>query len=50
MAIMSVRNQYRGVNAHLNAYFQEDGDFAPFHTDHISDIRVEINKQLRQQN
>lgn len=34
-SVRSIRNQYRGINAHLHSYFQNSGSWAGFHTRHI---------------
>ena len=49
-AIALVKNQYYSVNAHLNIFLQAQGkgrEWETFHDDHISDLRVELNRQLR---
>ncbi len=33
-----MRNQYRGINAHLHSRFQAEGGWSSFHTTHITDI------------
>ncbi|MDX1995104.1 MAG: DUF4058 family protein [bacterium] len=37
-AVRSIKNQYRGVNAHLHSYWQTMGGWSRFHTHHIADI------------
>ena len=44
--IISAKNHYRGINAHLNSLLQRK-DWEEFHTDHISDIRAVLNQKLR---
>lgn len=47
MVITSIKNQYHGVNAHLNSQLQAPkGAWEAFHTDHISDIRIHLTRQL----
>lgn len=47
MALTSRKNQYRGMNAHLNSLLQQKGgDWESFHTNHISDIHAQLNEQL----
>jgi Protein of unknown function (DUF4058) len=35
MAVRSVKNQYRGINAHLHSLWQAEGGWSEFHTRHI---------------
>lgn len=45
--VASIKNQYVGINAHLNSILQHhEGLWEEFHTDHISDIRAQLNRQL----
>ncbi|MBN1427346.1 MAG: DUF4058 family protein [Anaerolineae bacterium] len=44
--ILSRKNQYRGINAHLNSRLQTEG-WEAFHTNHISDLYAYLNKKLR---
>ncbi|MEL6273236.1 MAG: hypothetical protein AAFR22_25750, partial [Chloroflexota bacterium] len=39
-------NQYIGVNAHLQSYFQNRGGWASFHNNFIRDLAVEIDRRL----
>lgn len=36
--VKTVKNQYRGINAHLHSYWQSDGGWNDFHNPHIADI------------
>jgi hypothetical protein len=36
--IQSIRNPYRGINAHLHSRWQNRGGWNSFHTNHISDL------------
>jgi hypothetical protein len=36
--IKPVRNLYRGINAHLQSYYQTEGNWHGFHTKHIGDM------------
>jgi len=38
MPVRALKNQYRGINAHLQSYLQADGDWENFHFNHISDL------------
>ena len=44
--INPVKNQYRGINAHLHSYWQSEGGWDSFHTNHIADLMREMNKNL----
>lgn len=44
--INPVKNQYRGINAHLHSYWQGVGGWDSFHTNHIADLMREMNKNL----
>ncbi|MBN1287320.1 MAG: DUF4058 family protein [Anaerolineae bacterium] len=44
--VRSVKNQYRGVNAHLQSYLQGEGDWPDFHTTHIVHLAGEMKTQL----
>jgi hypothetical protein len=44
--ILSRKNQYCGINAHLNSQLQAEG-WESFHTNHISDLYAFLNKKLR---
>lgn len=44
--INPVKNQYRGINAHLHSYWQAEGGWDSFHTNHIADLMREMNKLL----
>lgn len=48
MPILSRKNQYHGVNAHLNSSLQQlQGDWETFHSHHIGEIHIQLNDQLR---
>jgi hypothetical protein len=44
--IRSVKNQYRGVNAHLHSYWQNRGGWNSFHGNHIADLMRLLNTKL----
>lgn len=46
MAIRSVKNQYRGINAHLHSYWQAEGGWDSFHTLHIGDLTKMLDAAL----
>ena len=47
MPIQSPKNQYLGVNAHLNSYLQNTaGEWASFHAAHIVDLARALSQQL----
>src|SRR5262249_12894430 len=46
MPIHRRENQYRGVNAHLQSYFQNKGGWSSFHTSYITHLAAEINDYL----
>lgn len=46
MPIHSRKNQYRGVNAHLQSALQNDGGWDSFHSNHIVDLSRAIDEQL----
>jgi len=46
MAIRSVKNQYRGVNAHLHSYFQKYGGWTQFHTRYMVNLCDALKRQL----
>jgi Protein of unknown function (DUF4058) len=37
-SVRSVKNQYRGLNAHLHSYWQAKSGWNEFHTNHIADL------------
>jgi hypothetical protein len=43
--VVARKNQYRGVNAHLNSLLQADG-WEAFHTHHVTEIQVQLNDRL----
>ncbi len=45
-AIRAVKNQYRGVNAHLHSLMQGAGGWDGFHTNHIADLMRLMSVQL----
>lgn len=44
--INPVKNQYRGINAHLHSYWQAEGGWDSFHTNHITDLMRLIEANL----
>ncbi|MEZ4866817.1 MAG: DUF4058 family protein [Caldilineaceae bacterium] len=44
--VKSVKNQYWGINAHLNSYWQNDDDWSEFHTSYIVHISAALKAQL----
>lgn len=45
--VASIKNQYVGINAHLNSILQHhEGLWEEFHTDHLSDVRIHLTRQL----
>jgi hypothetical protein len=46
MPIRSRKNQYQGVNAHLQSALQNDGGWDSFHINYISDLGEAIDSQL----
>ncbi|MBA3871871.1 MAG: DUF4058 family protein [Anaerolineae bacterium] len=46
MPIRSRRNQYRGVNAHLQSVLQADASWDSFHSNYISDLAEAIDGNL----
>lgn len=44
--IRSLRNQYRGINAHLHSEWQNRGGWDSFHALHLSDLTRSLNRQL----
>jgi hypothetical protein len=46
MPLQSRINQYIGVNAHLQSYFQNRGGWSSFHNNYIRDLAVAIDRQL----
>lgn len=47
MPVYTLKNHYRGVNAHLHSYWQVHGGWNNFHNPHISDIARLLRGQLR---
>jgi hypothetical protein len=45
--IQAIKNQYRGVNAHLHSHWQNSGGWDGFHTIHISDLTRVLQAHLR---
>jgi hypothetical protein len=41
-----VKNQYRGINAHLHSYWQNHAGWNEFHTNHIADLTRLMRAQL----
>lgn len=44
--VRAIKNQYRGVNAHLHSYFQAEGGWDGFHANHIADLMRLMSAQL----
>lgn len=47
MAIRSVKNQYRGINAHLHSFWQARGTWNRFHNGYITHLTETLAAQLR---
>lgn len=47
MPVRSVKNQYRGLNAHLHSHWQTHGGWSEFHTGHIVHLAAHLKAQLR---
>jgi hypothetical protein len=45
-SIRAVKNQYRGINAHLHSYWQAKGGWNEFHTSHIADLHKALRTVL----
>jgi len=45
-SVRSVKNQYLGINAHLNSHWQANGGWNGFHTMHISDLTRVMKARL----
>jgi hypothetical protein len=45
--VRSVKNQYRGINAHLHSLLQHQGGWSDFHARHIVHIADTLKSQLR---
>ncbi len=45
-AVRSIKNQYLGINAHLQSQLQASSDWPEFHTSHISDLMRLMRAQL----
>lgn len=44
--VRSLKNQYLGINAHLNSYWQTDDEWSEFHTSYIVHISAALKAQL----
>lgn len=44
--VRTVKNQYRGINAHLHSHFQSEGGWDSFHANHIADLMRLMKAQL----
>jgi Protein of unknown function (DUF4058) len=44
--VRSVKNQYRGINAHLHSQWQAESNWSGFHTLQIGDLLKALNAQL----
>ncbi|MBN1287321.1 MAG: DUF4058 family protein [Anaerolineae bacterium] len=47
MAVRSIKNQYRGINAHLQSYLQGEGDWPNFHALYIAQLALAMRADLR---
>jgi hypothetical protein len=45
--VKPVKNQYRGINAHLHSHWQAKGGWDEFHFDHITHLSAALRLQLR---
>ncbi len=45
-AVKALKNQYYGINAHLNSYWQNDEEWSEFHTSYIVHISAALKAQL----
>lgn len=45
--VRALKNQYRGLNAHLHSLFQAEGGWPGFHSNHIADLTRVMRGQLR---
>ncbi len=46
MPLRTRKNQYRGVNAHLHSYWQNEGGWNDFHNRHIGDLAGLLKSEL----
>jgi hypothetical protein len=44
--VRSVKNQYRGINAHLHSYWQAEGGWDSFHANHITYLTSALKAKL----
>ncbi len=44
--VRSIKNQYRGINAHLHSYWQAEGGWDSFHANHITYLTAALKAQL----
>lgn len=44
--IRSAKNQYRGINAHLHSYWQSEGGWDSFHSNHITYLTSALKAKL----
>ena len=47
MAVRSIKNQYRGINAHLHSTLQMESRWSGFHTLHIGQLLMAFRAKLR---
>ncbi len=47
MPIQSLVNQYMGINAHLQSYYQAKGGWPAFHDNHITHLQESLGEMLR---
>jgi hypothetical protein len=44
--VRSIKNQYRGINAHLHSYWQAEGGWDSFHANHITFLTSALKAKL----
>jgi len=44
--VRSIKNQYRGINAHLHSYWQSEGGWDSFHNNHITYLAAALKGKL----
>lgn len=44
--IRSIKNQYRGINAHLHSFWQSEGGWDSFHSSHITYLTAALKAKL----
>lgn len=45
-SVRSIKNQYRGINAHLHSYWQAKGGWDAFHSNHIAVLTAALKARL----